>query len=246
MTAKNKRGATWDHVYLDMIEKNQTGLSLLTLLGPSALNFTFVNETNFSMIPLLDVDEELGYVTDRKSLFCGMRNARTLEEWLSLRGYIVVMCLSSSSSKMLPQGTSDTLLCRSRSVAKNFIAGRVKMSDVFGKAYARNPGPEAAFWGSNLVWESFATPPTNAELRFSKLHVMSMIYRVAYENCAVALRSTYKHKNLLLDVRPLMVENCYFEGLASGRSSKSKTVKYVFVPFVNSPDNGTDSDDDHT
>jgi len=74
-------------------------------LGPSLLTWaSCINKAgSVEALRLLETDPKAGYVINQCSQYYGLRNAKTVQEWISLFFYIVLTELANVSPRVLPR-----------------------------------------------------------------------------------------------------------------------------------------------
>lgn len=214
---------------LSSIISSSAQQDLLELLGPSALVYVMVNENNYRSIPLLEVDTGSSRVTDPQSLFFGFRNAETFSEWLSLRFFVVCSLLASVTSPVLLTTRTDGLVGRCRSTCKALLSDRgIVLAKIIKATYMLCEGPEAAVWGSNLVWKSFGQRYGNKP-DTSKLRICNLIRLVAALNQQHARSKRYASQGrLVLSVHSLLDPNIQ---IASTRKKSRYEIAKIMHPI---------------
>lgn len=212
-------------VLMDIISTSRQH-EILEQLGPSALVYVAVNESNFRSIPLLAVDSASGRVSDRRSLFFGFRNAATFTEWLSLRFYIVCSLLASVPTVTLTNRI-DNLVGRCRSTCAHLLSVRgLVLGEIIQDTFLLSEGPEAAVWGSNLIWKSFEQKYGNKPST-SKLRISNLIRLVTWLNLKYAISKAYSSQGcLVLSVHSLMDPDVKLA--TTRRKPRHETAEVVF------------------
>lgn len=113
-------------------------------LGPSLLTWaSCINKAgSVEALRLLETDPKAGYVINQCSQYYGLRNAKTVQEWISLFFYIVLTELANVSPRVLPRKDDDRTLtskCLGASLAirrgTNDLGETVRVRDVIMRVF---------------------------------------------------------------------------------------------------------------
>jgi hypothetical protein len=120
-----------------------------------------ITATNFMAHPVL-VYDETGKVNNTKSIFFGMTEPTSLEEWVSTYYYVLLTHGAHVSHMALPPSTERSSFAGRCKTTLKFLEDEdgIHLVRLILDTYRKNAGFEAIFWGS-LLWTAFETPKTH-------------------------------------------------------------------------------------
>lgn len=177
-----------ESTFFDLLEKHAASLDAEAFLLKGGATWIIwprsMTNTTLNDFQLYSVGED-GYVTDKKSIFYGLRRPTTRKEMISVYYFFIVASIARLTEKTLP--VEETGLVFSCSKAVTFIRnGTVgdtgnpfMLADLFSSIFKNKTGVEAAVLTSYL-FGAFGAKYTN-RVNFSYLRAASLITKIIHQ-----------------------------------------------------------------